>query len=146
MCVCMYMCMYVCMYVCMCACQNLYPVCLQSRGFMKFYVQSGRQVLNYNSSTYNNCINTISQCISPYIGPGLYLGASLQQEICHLAVTVHSRYDERSGPTLSETKRTTRYGYQTRSVLVEQTFMKNTNHHHDVYICTILNVRMRFQR
>ena len=62
------------------------------------------------------CVNTLSPAqSSPYIGLRLYIGASAQQESHHLAVAVLSRYEERSGTTLSETKRRKRNSYHPRS-------------------------------
>ncbi len=62
------------------------------------------------------CVNTLSPAQpSPYIGPRLYINASIQQESHHLAVAVLSRYDDRSEPILSETKRRKRNSHQRRS-------------------------------
>jgi hypothetical protein len=62
------------------------------------------------------CVNTLSPAQpSPYISPRLFICAFDKQESHHLAVTVLSRYDNRSGTTLSETKRRKRNSYHPRS-------------------------------
>ncbi len=62
------------------------------------------------------CVNTLSPAQpSPYIVLRLYIGPSVQQESHHLAVAILSRYDERSIPSLCETKRRKRNSYHPRA-------------------------------
>ena len=62
------------------------------------------------------CVNPLSPAQpSPYIGPRLFICAFDKQESHHLAAAALSRYDERSGTILSETKRRKRNSYHPRS-------------------------------
>ena len=62
------------------------------------------------------CVNTLSPAQpSPYIVLRLYICPFDKQESHHLAVAELSRYDDRSEPTLSETKRRKRNSYHPRA-------------------------------
>ena len=72
------------------------------------------------------CVNTLSPAQpSPYIVPRLYISPSVQKESHHLAVALLSRYEERSMPSLSETKRRKQNSYHPIS---NQTRFKKGNY------------------
>ena len=71
-------------------------------------------------------VNTLSPAQpSPYIILRLNICVSVQQESHHLAAAVLSRYDDRSGTRLSETKRRKRNSYHPRA---HQTRLKKGNY------------------